>query len=169
MLSVLDGAVLVISAVEGVQAQTRVLMRTLRRLRIPTLIFVNKIDRHGGQDDRVLSDIRALLTPAVIAMGSVRRLGSHEAVAEPYGLGDEAFAARLGELLADHDEEFLAACLSDDLAVSPSRLREEFVTQAGRGLVHPGSSAPPARARARKRSSRGSGTCCPAPGPAWTA
>ena len=45
VLSVLDGAVLVISAVEGVQAQTRVLMRTLQRLRIPTLIFVNKIDR----------------------------------------------------------------------------------------------------------------------------
>src|SRR6201996_8528732 len=45
VLSVLDGAVLVISAVEGVQPQTRVLLRALRRLRIPTLIFVNKIDR----------------------------------------------------------------------------------------------------------------------------
>src|ERR687893_2773798 len=44
-LSVLDGAVLVVSAVEGVQAQTRVLMRALRRLRVPTPIFVNKIDR----------------------------------------------------------------------------------------------------------------------------
>src|SRR6202035_1042712 len=42
VLGVLDGTVLVISAVEGVQAQTRVLMRALRRLRIPTLIFVNK-------------------------------------------------------------------------------------------------------------------------------
>ena len=50
VLSVLDGAVLVISAVEGVQSQTRVLMRTLQRLRIPTLIFVNKIDRGGAQD-----------------------------------------------------------------------------------------------------------------------
>src|SRR5882757_11529587 len=37
VLGVLDGAVLVVSAVEGVQPQTRVLMRTLRRLRIPTL------------------------------------------------------------------------------------------------------------------------------------
>ena len=46
VLSVLDGAVLVISAVEGVQAQTRVLLRTLRRLKIPTLIFINKIDAH---------------------------------------------------------------------------------------------------------------------------
>ena len=45
VLSVLDGAVLVVSAVEGVQAQTRVLMRALQRLRVPTLIFVNKIDR----------------------------------------------------------------------------------------------------------------------------
>src|SRR5919108_5811748 len=42
VLNVLDGVVLVISAVEGVQPQTRVLMRALERLRIPTLIFVNK-------------------------------------------------------------------------------------------------------------------------------
>src|SRR5438034_10236832 len=53
VLSVLDGAVLVISAVEGVQAQTRVLMRALQRLHIPTLIFVNKIDRRGSQCGRV--------------------------------------------------------------------------------------------------------------------
>ena len=48
VLSVLDGAVLVISAVEGVQPQTRILMRALQRLRVPTLIFVNKIDRAGA-------------------------------------------------------------------------------------------------------------------------
>jgi ribosomal protection tetracycline resistance protein len=35
--------------VEGVQAQTQVLMRALSRLRIPTLIFVNKIDRRGAR------------------------------------------------------------------------------------------------------------------------
>ena len=57
VLSVLDGAVLVISAVEGVQAQTRVLMRALQRLRIPTLIFVNKIDRAGADDEAVLQGI----------------------------------------------------------------------------------------------------------------
>ncbi len=49
VLSVVDGAVLVISAVEGVQPQTRILMRALQRLRIPTLMFINKIDRLGGQ------------------------------------------------------------------------------------------------------------------------
>src|ERR1700733_7146181 len=70
VLSVLDGAVLVVSAVEGVQAQTRVLMRTLERLGIPTLIFVNKIDRGGADPGRTLAAIAERLTPAVIAMGS---------------------------------------------------------------------------------------------------
>src|SRR6187401_652653 len=57
VLSVLDGAVLVISAVEGVQAQTRVLMRTLQRLRIPVLVFVNKIDRSGARQEGLLASI----------------------------------------------------------------------------------------------------------------
>src|SRR3954467_13975606 len=57
VLSVLDGAVLVVSAVEGVQPQTRVLMRTLHRLHIPTLFFVNKIDRRGADGTRVLRGI----------------------------------------------------------------------------------------------------------------
>ena len=47
VLSVLDGCVLVISAVEGVQPQTRISMRALQRLEVPTLLFVNKIDRAG--------------------------------------------------------------------------------------------------------------------------
>ena len=47
-LSVLDGVILVISAVEGVQAQTRVLMQTLKEQGIPTLLFMNKIDRMGA-------------------------------------------------------------------------------------------------------------------------
>jgi len=61
-LSILDGAILVVSAVEGVQAQTRILMRTLHRLGIPTLIFVNKIDRSGAGYDQVLTAIHAKLT-----------------------------------------------------------------------------------------------------------
>ena len=65
-LAVLDGAVLVLSAVEGVQAQSLVLMRALQRLRIPTLLFVNKTDRGGADVDRVLGEISARLTPTSI-------------------------------------------------------------------------------------------------------
>ena len=79
VLGVLDGAVLVISAVEGVQPQTRVLMRALRRLRVPSLLFVNKIDRPGADVDRVLAEIRRRLAVAAVPMSRVQRAGSRDA------------------------------------------------------------------------------------------
>jgi ribosomal protection tetracycline resistance protein len=91
-LAVLDGAVLVVSAVEGVQAQTLVLMRALRRLRIPTLLFVNKTDRRGADVERVLGAIRARLTPDAIATWAieVERLVEHdEALFARYVEGQE--------------------------------------------------------------------------------
>src|SRR6478736_6196331 len=66
VLGVLDGAVLVVSAVEGVQAQTRLLMRALRRLRVPTLLFVNKTDRAGADGERVLRQVVERLAPDAI-------------------------------------------------------------------------------------------------------
>ena len=62
-LGVLDGAVLVMSAVEGVQPHTRALMKTLRALRLPTLIFINKIDRVGARSDDLLADIAGCSHP----------------------------------------------------------------------------------------------------------
>ena len=73
VLSVLDGAVLVISAVEGVQTQTRILMRALQRLGVPTLIFVNKLDRVGADAERVAAQVREKLVPdPVVFLGSAR-------------------------------------------------------------------------------------------------
>src|SRR5713101_1110430 len=85
VLSVLDGAVLVISAVEGVQPQSRILMRALQRLRIPTLVFVNKIDRPGAGDERVLSAISERLGAAIVPMGTAHELGTRAAYFIPSG------------------------------------------------------------------------------------
>src|SRR5437764_6769529 len=79
VLSVLDGALLVISAVEGVQPQTRILMRALRRLRVPTLFFVNKIDRRGADPERTLRGVEERLTPAAVPMGAPSGLGTRAA------------------------------------------------------------------------------------------
>jgi len=136
-LAVLDGAVLVISAVEGVQAQTRVLMRALRRLGLPTLIFVNKIDRAGARDERVLAEIREKLTPEIVSMGSVQGPGTRRAVFSPYGAGDAAFTARLADVLADHDDAFLAAYLDDETAISYDQVRAGLAAAVRRGCVHP--------------------------------
>src|SRR5712691_1022048 len=89
VLSVLDGAVLVISAVEGVQPQTRVLMRALQRLDVPTLLFVNKIDRRGADCERVLQAIEERLTPAIIPMGLPSEVGTRAAAFKPYGAADD--------------------------------------------------------------------------------
>ncbi|MEV7193382.1 translation factor GTPase family protein [Streptomyces sp. NPDC093510] len=140
VLSVLDGAVLVISAVEGVQAQTRVLMRTLRRLRIPTLIFVNKTDRRGARQEGVLKHIADRLTPDIVPMGTVCGLGTREARFAAFHAGDaesRGFTARLTELLAGHDDALLSAYVDDAASLSYDRLRTELARQTRRALVHP--------------------------------
>jgi ribosomal protection tetracycline resistance protein len=137
VLNVLDGVVLVVSAVEGVQPQTRVLMRALQRLRLPTLLFVNKLDRRGADAERVLAEIRERLTPAAIAMGAAARAGTRAAAYSPHALEDAAFAAALVDLLAEHDDALLAAYVEDEANVSPGLLREALAAQTGRALVHP--------------------------------
>src|SRR3954449_2344620 len=70
VLGVLDGAVLVVSAVERVQPQTPLLFRALQRLHVPTLIFVNKLDRAGADPDRVVEEMRRRLSAGVVPVGS---------------------------------------------------------------------------------------------------
>lgn len=101
VINVLDGAVLVISAVEGVQPQTRVLTRALQRLRIPTVVFVNKIDRAGARDQPVLREISERLTPSIVAMGAIRDLGTKRAEFTPYGAADRVFVGALVDALSD--------------------------------------------------------------------
>ena len=137
VLNVLDGAVLVISAVEGVQPQTRVLMRALQRLRIPALLFVNKIDRPGADEQRVLRAISARLSSDIVPMGFTDGLGTRAAGFTSWGEQDAAARARLAEVLAETDERILAAYVDDELAVPRDRLRRELVTQTRRALVYP--------------------------------
>lgn len=137
VLGVLDGAVLVVSAVEGVQAQTRVLMRTLQRLQVPTLIFVNKIDRAGADDRRVLRDIRSRLTRSAIPMGTVSAVGTRAADFAASGPADAGFAAVLADVLTEHDDALLAAFVQDETAVSYPRLRTALATASRQGAVHP--------------------------------
>ncbi len=137
VLNVLDGAVLVVSAVEGVQAQTRVLMRTLQRLKIPTLIFVNKIDRSGAQRESLLQSISEKLTPAIIPMGSVSGLGTRSPGFTPYGAADANFTTGMIDLLAENDDALLAAYVEDETEVSYRQLRRGLAAQTGQARVHP--------------------------------
>jgi ribosomal protection tetracycline resistance protein len=135
-LSVLDGAVLVLSAVEGVQPQTRILMRSLRRLRLPTLLFVNKIDRTGARYDSLLADIRGKLTSAVVPMERVTALGTRAAGVRLRPPRDAEFATELAELLADHDDTLLRRMV-DDHVPAPGELHALLKRLTADGVVHP--------------------------------
>ncbi|WP_237324521.1 elongation factor G [Streptomyces sp. CBMAI 2042] len=137
VLGVLDGAVLVVSAVEGVQAQTRVLLRTLRRLRIPTLLFVNKTDRPGARYDSLLTSITERLSPDTVAMGSTRHLGTRSASTTPFTGSDPGFTGALTDLLTRHDDELLTAYVDDPAALTHARLLEALAEQTARCRVHP--------------------------------
>ena len=107
VLGVLDGAVLVVSAVEGVQPQTPLLFRALQRLHVPTLIFVNKIDRAGADPERVVGELGRRLAPGMVPMGTVRDAGSSAATFVPFTPADRPALTALTEALAEHDESIL--------------------------------------------------------------
>jgi ribosomal protection tetracycline resistance protein len=137
VLGVLDGAVLVISAVEGVQPQTRVLMRALRRMGVPTLLFVNKVDRRGADTARVLAEIGRRLAVAAIPMSRVHGAGARDARVDAHTTEDGAFHLTLVEALAGQDESLLAAFVDDEAGLTAARLRTALAEQTARGLLHP--------------------------------
>jgi ribosomal protection tetracycline resistance protein len=136
VLGVLDGAVLVVSAVEGVQAQTRVLMRALVRLKVPTVIFVNKIDRRGADGGTALANLRDRLTTALAPMGSVSASGTPLARFDPGAWRDRAFRSAMLQALAERDDDLLAA-FAEDRAVEVGTLRERLARQTAHGLIFP--------------------------------
>ena len=58
-------------AKEGIQAQTKLLFSTLQKLQIPTIIFINKIDRAGVNLERLYMDIKTNLSQDVLFMQTV--------------------------------------------------------------------------------------------------
>src|SRR5690348_16119736 len=128
-LRVLDGVVLVVSAVEGVQAQTRRLARAIRDAGLPLLIFVNKIDRLGARGDDLLAELRRVLGLRVAPMNRPSGLGAQSAFVMPAELADAASRASLIDLLADGNEDLIAAFDRAGGDLDPCVVEAELRTQ----------------------------------------
>ncbi|MFB9311921.1 elongation factor G [Nocardioides plantarum] len=96
-LGVLDAAVLVLSSVEGVQPQTVVIWRALQRIGVPTVLFVNKVDRSGADVDRVVEQVRRRLTPYVVPLSRVQGAGTRAARVTEVPYDDESVVTAVAE------------------------------------------------------------------------
>ncbi len=135
-LSVLDGAVLVISAVEGIQAQTTILFSALRKLRIPTLLFINKIDRGGAQDEELLSRVREKLSEHILPLYRVEDIGTKQVSVVQNSLHNPAFLQMCLEQLTLFDEELLAAYVECE-TITEAEVRTALTRYTGEARLFP--------------------------------
>ena len=137
VLGVLDGAVLVVSAVEGVQPQTPLLFRALQRLQRPDA-DLRQQDRPGRR--RPGGGRGSDATPARPrrrADGRVRDAGRRATTFVPFTTADETHRQTLIEALAEHDGTILDAYVTDPTTLTAERLREQLGVQTRAGVLHP--------------------------------
>ena len=72
-LRVLDGAIMILCGVAGIQSQSITVDRQMKRYRVPRLAFINKLDRMGANPHNGIKGIRDILDLNAVAMQS--RLG----------------------------------------------------------------------------------------------
>ena len=127
-LSVMDYAVLVVSCAEGVQSHTETVWHLLDRYGVPTVIFLNKIDRAGADQEAVIGQMRHRLSPEVIDLRSLQQTGvMDESLQESVAERDEMLLERL------FSQGFDAAMWMDAL-VRLVRERKCFPVMAGAAL-----------------------------------
>ncbi len=116
----LECAVLVVSAVEGVQSQTRAVYQAAKKRNIPILFFINKTDRAGADAAGVLEEIRA-----------------------EFGVKPADFCSRedLIDAVCDRDDEFLAYCLEHEPDRDEILARLAALFRAGLATVYVAGSA----------------------------
>lgn len=138
-VSVMDAAVVVVSCAEGVQSHTETVFRLLRENRVPTLIFLNKIDREGADAEKALAQMKRLLSADVIDARGFAGGRMSETLIEEVAARDESLMDRLFE--KGYDEALWLAALSRQVmdcaafpAMAGSALRGDGVEEFMRAL-----------------------------------
>ena len=130
-LSILDYAILVVSAVEGIQGHTETLWNLLKNCKIPTFIFINKIDRVGADVNKVYQQLKRRFSEDICLL-------SNNSLTN---LSDEEI-----EFIAGKDEELLNLYFEDNynnqLWINKLKFlvkeRQIFVASSGSALLDQG-------------------------------
>jgi len=130
-LSVLDGAILVVSAAEGIQSQTERFWRALRELNIPTIIFLNKIDRLGCDPVQITALLQKEFSSAIIPLTAAQNAGSAEATLMNNLLSEANILA-----LCEQDDDLMEAYLAGE-DLTEKALESSLVKQVQNDLAYP--------------------------------
>ncbi len=136
-LRVLDVVILVVSAVEGIQPQTRRLFRVIHSRQLPCLIFVNKIDRAGARADDLLVDMTRDLNARPLALSRARHGGTREATSTPCDLAQPSARDEAIEVLGQHNPALLDRWVEQDGFLDAQTLRDAIRHQFQSGILHP--------------------------------
>lgn len=132
-LSVLDCALLVISAAEGIQAQTEILWKALRHAHIPTMIFVNKVDRSASNLSGVMHAIQEKFSNNCIQLQSIQKeAGSDVCLAPLTAPQVEEMMLTLGE-----QQEDILTSFIEGKEISEQDLMKEIKRQTKEEMVFP--------------------------------
>lgn len=136
-LAVLDGVVLVISAVEGIQAQTRKLARAIQSANLPLAVFINKIDRIGARELELVHEIRARLALPVLPLNRPVDSGSTAAAISSAFLPGDPWHQDRVDLLATHSDALIEHSLGTDDAPPDELIESEILMQLASRQVVP--------------------------------
>lgn len=134
-LRALDCAILMISAVEGVQAQTETLWDALQKIDIPTILFINKIDRPGADTESVINEIKKELSPHIVCIQSVNDEGNSNADIHNI-LTKNNVNEELTEAIINSDEVLMDKYLNDE-SISFDALKSSLLKQIHERKIYP--------------------------------
>ena len=136
-LRVLDAVVLVVSAVEGVQPQTRRLFRVIHNRRLPCLIFLNKVDRVGARIDDVVTDLERELGANPLVLSAVRDAGERTVSSTPWDLAEPALCDAVVDQLGRDDQALLDRWVERNGHLDPTCVWKAVSAQFQAGTLQP--------------------------------
>lgn len=124
-LMILDVAILVISAVEGIQSQTELLLEALKSTKTKTIVFINKLDRQGSYSQEIIAELKQRYFPSLCVITQPQNEGEKDCSVLSLSFSDANSLLQLYEQLAEIDEAIMENYLSE-IPPKESLLKETY-------------------------------------------
>src|SRR4051794_702444 len=128
-LRVLDGAVVIFSAVEGVEAQSETVWHQAAKYRVPRICFINKMDRIGAEFERVFDEISGRLESHPIPIQIPIGAGPEGTMGEFRGLIDLIAGRALFYKTEDLGSTITEAEIPEEMRADADLWRERMLNQ----------------------------------------